>query len=103
MATRRTASDRSSPSGPAANRKGIVEAFDAASCTSQAVTIQSVTIPELKIGDIVLLTPKAAIAGVAIAPGYCLANGTASVPFANPTGAAVDPASQNYDYVIIKK
>lgn len=94
---------RSAPSGPDTSWSGQVT-FDATSCGAAAVTIQTVTIPNAEPGDTVLLSPPATGLSVAVAigVGYVSALNTAKVPFINPTGGALDPASAVYDYQLIK-
>lgn len=94
---------RNPPMGPTNRIKGQVT-FDAASCGAAAVTIQTVTIPGAKVGDIVLLTPPPGGLSVAVGvlPGYVSAADTAKVPFVNPTAGALDPASAVYDYLLFR-
>ncbi len=100
MTTRKV--DRASPSGRKTGFQGSV-AFDAANCPAATVTLQSVTIPEVKPGDVIFLVPRASFATVTSGVGYCLVAGTAIVPFINPTAAtAENPASQTYDYAVIR-
>lgn len=98
-----TKSFRKSPSGPSEGLSGQVT-FDAASCGSAAVTIQTVTIPGALPGDSVILSPPAAGLSVAVAVGvgYVSAADTCKVPFINPTAGALDPASAVYDFVLIR-
>ncbi len=98
-----TTKERRSPSGKLISVQGTV-VFDAASCGSAAVTIQTVTIPGAKPGDIVLLAPPAAGLSVAVSIGigYVSAADTCKVPFTNPTAGALDPASATYDYCLMR-
>lgn len=97
-------SSRRSPSGKSTTITGDVT-FDAASCGAAAVTIQTVTIPGAKPGDVILLAPPSAGLSVAVAigVGYVSAANTAKVPFINPTAGDLDPASATYTYTIIRR
>lgn len=94
---------RNPPSGPKTGFSGTV-VFDAASCGSAAVTVQSVPIVGVLPGDIVLMAPVdgALSVAVAIGVGGCTVAGTALVPFINPTAGALDPASETYTFSVIR-
>lgn len=100
MATRKVA--KAGPSGPKSSIRNRVT-FDAANCPAASVTLQSVTLPEVRPGDVVLMVPLASFVTVTTGVGYCLVAGTALVPFINPTAAtAENPASQAYDVYITR-
>lgn len=95
---------RNPPSGPKTGFTTTV-VFDAASCGAAAVTVQSVPLPGVKPGDIVLMNPSdgALSVAVAIGVGGCAVADTALVPFINPTAGALDPASETYNISVIRE
>ncbi|HEX2599580.1 MAG TPA: hypothetical protein VHL05_12435 [Terriglobales bacterium] len=95
---------RGGEAGPVIVQGGTIS-FDAASCGSAAITLQTVTIAGARPGDVVLFIPPAGGLSVAVqvGVGYVSANDTVKVPFCNPTAAALDPGTATFDYVIISK
>jgi len=95
--------ERNSPSGSVTRIKGQVT-IDLPSAGAAAVTIATVTIPGLLVGDLILLTPPAGGLSVAIAVGaaYVSAANTAKVPLINPTAGALDAASAVFDYCVFR-
>ncbi len=74
-----------------------------ANCPATDTTYQSMTIPGIQVGDLVLVAPRVAFTHVGVGVGFCAVAGTALVPFINPNAAAENPASATYDYVLMKK
>jgi hypothetical protein len=95
---------RSSPSGAINRYKGSIAALNIPSIAAASVVLVSVAVPNVKPGDVVLLVPLAADLSVAVGilPGYCLAAGTAKFPTVNPTAGALDPASQDFTYILMR-
>lgn len=63
---------------------------------------QTFTVPGLKTGDSVLVTPPGQTAGVAICSAYVSAADTLSVQFVNPTAGALTPAAGTHKITVIR-
>lgn len=95
--------ERTSPSGSVTRVKGQVT-VDFAACGAAAVTIQTVSLPGAKLGDVVLLSPPLAGLSVAVmcGVGYVSAADTVKMPVVNPTAGALDPASAVFEYCLFR-
>lgn len=95
--------ERTSPSGSVTRIKGQV-VYNPASAGAAAVTIDTLTLPGVKLGDLVVLTPPAAGFSVAVTIGACYVSAadTLKVPLINPTAGALDAASVTCEYVIFR-
>lgn len=91
-----------SPSGTPAIVTGVIASFDAADNPALVITVQSVPVPEARVGDIVMVVPTPGIADLSFGPGVCAVAGTALIPVTNPTAGAINPAAQAYRYVIFR-
>lgn len=95
--------ERTSPSGSVTRIKGQVT-YNPASAGAAAVTIDTLTLPGVLLGDLVFLTPPLGGLSVAITFGACYvsAANTLKVPLINPTAGALDAASVVCEYVIFR-
>lgn len=78
---------------------------DLPSAGAAAVTLATITLNGAEVGDTVLFTPPAAGLSVAVGllPAYVSAANTVKLPITNPTAGALDAASVDLNYVILKK
>lgn len=70
--------------------------YDPASIGAATTAAQNVTVPGLKVGDIVVVQKPSLTAGVGIAGARVSAADTLTVTWVNATAGAVDPASETY-------
>lgn len=63
---------------------------------------QTVTVPGVKLGDAVFVTPPGQTAGVAVCNAYVSAVDTVSVQFVNPTAGSKTPAAGTYLFTVIR-
>lgn len=64
--------------------------------------VQTVTVPGVRVGDSVIVTPPGQTAGVTIGSARVSAANTVSVQFVNPTAAGVTPAAGVHKFTIIR-
>lgn len=64
--------------------------------------VQTVTVPGVRIGDFVYVTPPSQTAGATIGSCRVSADNTVSVQFVNPTAAGVTPAAGLHKFVVIR-
>lgn len=64
---------------------------------------QTVTVPGVKVGDVILVTPPGQQAGVTIGSARASAANTVSVQFVNPTGSGVTPTAGTYKFTVIRQ
>lgn len=64
---------------------------------------QTVTVPGVKLGDTVIVTPPAQTAGVTIGSAYVSAADTVSVQFVNPTAGGVTPNAGTHKFTIFRQ
>jgi hypothetical protein len=95
-----------SPSNPAGETALLslfkVDAtFDPGSVAAQTAEEETATVTGVAVGDIVLSVTKPTVtAGVSIGSARVSATNTVLVTFINASTAAVDPASETYNFVI---
>lgn len=95
--------ERGAPSGSITRIKGQVT-YNPASAGAAAVTIDTLTLPGVKLGDLVVLVPPLGGLSVAITFGACYVSAvdTLKVPLINPTAGALDAASVVCEYLIFR-
>lgn len=77
--------------------------IDVGACAANAVTETAVTVPGAAVGDVPIVSNRAALAaGLSIVPGRVSAANTVQLCIANLTAAPIDPAAQTFDIVIIR-
>ena len=77
--------------------------LDIGSILTEANEDQTVAVPEAKIGDTVIITPRAALLdGVAIVNPHVSAAGTITFTVENNSGSTRDQGSGTYDYCLIR-
>lgn len=64
---------------------------------------QTFTVPGLKVGDLVSVTPPSITAGAAICNARVSAADTLSIQFVNPTVGSVTPAAGLHQILVIRK
>lgn len=75
--------------------------FDPAAVATITTAEQDVTIPGVKVGDIVIAVNKPSLtAGVGVCNARVKAADTVSLQFVNPTAGSVNPASEVWTFVI---
>jgi hypothetical protein len=75
--------------------------FDPAAVSTITTAEQDVTVPGVKVGDVVVSVNKPSLtAGVGICNARVKAADTVSLQFVNPTAGSVNPASEAYTIVI---
>lgn len=63
---------------------------------------QTVTVPGVKLGDVIIVTPPGQTAGVTIGSAYVSAANTVSVQFVNPTAGGVTPAAGTHKFTVLR-
>jgi len=81
---------------------GTVTSDNPASIASGAEGTAVLTVTGADTGDIVFVTARALIAGLAIAEATVTAADTVSVKLVNTTAGALDDAAASYDYILVK-
>lgn len=64
--------------------------------------VQTVTVPGVKAGDFVTVTPPGQTAGVTIGSCRVSADNTVSVQFVNPTAGSVTPAAGTHKFLVVR-
>ncbi len=64
--------------------------------------VQTVTVPGVRVGDSVVVTPPGQTAGVTIGSARVSAANTVSVQFVNPTAGSVTPAAGVHKFLIVR-
>lgn len=91
------------PLGNIFKLRAIQIVFDPASVATITTAEQDITVPGVKVGDIVVAVNKPSLtAGLGICNARVKAANTISVQFVNPTAGAVDAASETYTIVIAR-
>lgn len=80
----------------------ITQSLTPASVAAATCAEQNFTVPGLKVGDAVSLTPPSITAGVAAACCRVSATNTLTVTFINPTAGALVPAAGAYQIQMIR-
>lgn len=80
----------------------ITQTLTPASVAAATCAEQNFTVPGLKVGDAVSLTPPSITAGVAAACCRVSAANTLTVTFINPTAGALVPAAGAYQIQMIR-
>lgn len=89
------------PLGNIYKMRAVQVIFDPASVATITTAEQDISIPGVKVGDIVLAVNKPSLtAGLGICNARVKAANMISVQFVNPTAGAVDAASETYTFVI---
>lgn len=79
------------------DRFGVITfTFNPASVATITVAEQTVSVPGLKVGDVVFLIKPTVTAGLGICQSRVSAADTLAVQFVNPTAGAIDAASETY-------
>lgn len=77
--------------------------FDPASVATITTAEQDITVPGVKVGDIVLAVSKPSLtAGLGMCNARVKSANTISLQFVNPTAGAIDAASETYTIVIAR-
>jgi hypothetical protein len=77
--------------------------FNPASVAAETVAAQSITVPGVLLGDIVVVVPPSTLnAGLGIAGALVTAADTVSVRFVNATAGAIDPAAADYVFLVTR-
>lgn len=89
------------PLGNLFKLRAVALTFDPASVAAASTAEQDITIPGVKVNDIVVSVNKpSSTAGLTIGNARVKAANTVSVQFVNPTAGAVDAASETWIIVI---
>lgn len=77
--------------------------FNPASVAAATTAEQALTVPGVRIGDVVVLNKPTLTAGVGVVGSRVSDNDTVMVTFVNATAAAVDPGSEVYLVAVFRK
>jgi hypothetical protein len=80
----------------------ITKSFTPAEVATITTAEQTVSIPGVKVGDQVSVSPPGHEAGVVAAAARVTAADTVGVTFVNPTAAGVTPTAGNYLFTIVR-
>lgn len=89
------------PLGNIFKMRAVQVTFDPASVATITTAEQDITVPGVKVGDIVMAVNKPSLtAGLGIVNARVKAANTVSLQFVNPTAGGVDAGSETYTLVI---
>lgn len=76
--------------------------FNPASVATITTAEQSVTVPGVRIGDVVIVNKPTLTAGLGIAGARVSDNDTVMITFVNPTAGAIDAGSEVYKVAVFR-
>lgn len=96
-----TGAQRPGTSGPFSSQAVDVEALDLANVVANTAVDVSVPVPGAEVGDNIIATPLGTWpAGLVLGPHRCAVAGTVLMRVGNVTVADIDPASQDYRFLL---
>lgn len=91
------------PRGNIEKMFAVTVTFNPASVATITVAEQTLTVPGVKVGDIVMAWNKpSTTTGVGVVNARVSAANTLAIAFVNPTAGAVDAASESWTFVIAR-
>lgn len=89
-------------SGNTASVSNVSVSWTPAEVATITAPAQTVTVPGVRLGDCVFVTPPGQVAGVTIGSARVSAADTVSVQFVNPTVGALTPTAGTHLFTIIR-
>lgn len=89
--------------GNAASITVIEQSLTPSAVSTITAPAQTFTVPGLKLGDAVFVTPPGQQAGVTIGSAYVSAANTLSIQFVNPTAGSVTPTAGAHKITVIRQ
>lgn len=90
------------PRGNLARIHAVAVTFNPASVATITTAEQTVTVPGVQVGDFVVAMKPTLTTGVTIGNVRVSAANTVAIQFVNPTAGAVDPASETWQFLVIR-
>lgn len=88
--------------GNAATISLVAVSWTPAAVLTITAPAQTVTVPGVKLGDAIMVTPPGQTAGVTIGSAHVSAADTVSVQFVNPTVGSVTPTAGTHIFTVLR-